>query len=1024
MSESILKALMQLFAIIANVAADGLEKSRAVVGDYLKLQLNRQLTLEHLALFDQHVESLSQVRKTDKTGRKRMSSNSVKVLAICEQINQELQQSQKMLVLLQLLEFVAHNDEIGEKELDFVKTVSDIFNVSEAEFANLKAFVLDSLAQVPEKDKALVAADDTADWERMGVKTIAAKGMDGTLGILNVESTQMYFFRYKGKDELLLNGQLVQPDRTHLLDKGASIRSPKTKPLYYSDVVGKFLHGRSQSKIVFQAKDVEFRFKNSDNGIHTFNFREESGTLVGIMGGSGVGKSTLLNVLNGKLRPQKGSITINGYDIHSEKAHLEGVIGFVPQDDLLIEELSVYQNLYYNAKLCFRDMPEDKLVESVNKVLQDLGLFETKHLTVGNPLNKFISGGQRKRLNIALELIREPSVMFVDEPTSGLSSMDSEMVMDLLKEQTLKGRLVIVNIHQPSSDIYKLFDALLIMDKGGHPIFNGNPLDAVVYFKQRSHYVNADESQCPSCGNVNPEQVLQIVEAKVVDEYGRLTDERKVGVKEWFSLYREHVEPKLDATPAKETLPANQFKVPSRFKQFQIFSIRNILSKLANRQYMLINFLEAPLLALILGYFTKYIAGTPEDPTQYIFSQNENLPAYLFMSCVVSLFLGMTVSAEEIIKDRMILSRESFLNLSKWSYINSKVFILFIISAIQTLSFILVGNTILDIEGMTFNYWLLLFTASASANLLGLNISAALDSVVTIYILIPFILVPQLLLSGVIVKYDKLHPTTMNEQNHVPLVGDMMTLRWAYEALAVTQFRDNAFEREFYAFEKRKSDAAYVYNYWVSDLRTRIDFILKEKENPERAFEVNRDIAILRNEFAKIMAKDHGIRFDHQEQLSPSAFDAEIANAARKFLDDIKKHYNKLYADANRENDERIEQMIEELGGRDQFFEFKQANFNENLEDLMLNKQELKKIQVKGEQLVQMNDFIYQHTESAIGRAHFYAPSKQFLGIQVDTYWFNILFIWFTSLVFYVALVFDWLRKLVELGSRFNKKRR
>ena len=103
------------------------------------------------------------------------------------------------------------------------------------------------------------------------------------------------------------------------------------------------------------------------------------------------------------------------------------------------------------------------------RVLMDIDLIGIKNLAVGDPINKYISGGQRKRLNIALELIREPSVLFADEPTSGLSSMDSEMVMLLLKEQTLKGRLVIVNIHQPSSDIYKLFDKLLIMDKGGYP---------------------------------------------------------------------------------------------------------------------------------------------------------------------------------------------------------------------------------------------------------------------------------------------------------------------------------------------------------------------------------------------------------------------------------------------------------------------------------------------------------------------------------------------------------------------------
>ena len=164
----------------------------------------------------------------------------------------------------------------------------------------------------------------------------------------------------------------------------------------------------------------------------------------------------------------------------------------------------------------------------------DLDLYEIRDLKVGSPLDKVISGGQRKRINIALELIREPSILFVDEPTSGLSSVDSEVVMNLLKEQTYKGKLVIINIHQPSSDLYKLFDKVIILDKGGYQIYYGNPNAAIVYFKTLSRHANADEDQCSKCGNINTDQVLQIVEAKIVNEHGKLTQTRKVSPEEWY----------------------------------------------------------------------------------------------------------------------------------------------------------------------------------------------------------------------------------------------------------------------------------------------------------------------------------------------------------------------------------------------------------------------------------------------------------------------------------------------------------
>ena len=171
------------------------------------------------------------------------------------------------------------------------------------------------------------------------------------------------------------------------------------------------------------------------------------------------------------------------------------------------------------------------------KTLKDLGLDATKDLKVGSAINKYISGGQRKRLNIALELIREPAVLFLDEPTSGLSSADTEKVILLLKEQTLKGKLIIVNIHQPSSDVYKLFDRLWLLDKGGYPVFDGNPIDAVTYFKEAANYADAETSACPTCGNVNPEIVLNIIDEKALSNTGEPSEERKMKPKDWHELY-------------------------------------------------------------------------------------------------------------------------------------------------------------------------------------------------------------------------------------------------------------------------------------------------------------------------------------------------------------------------------------------------------------------------------------------------------------------------------------------------------
>jgi len=224
---------------------------------------------------------------------------------------------------------------------------------------------------------------------------------------------------------------------------------------------------------------------------------------------------------------------------------------------MLIEELTVYQNLYFNARLCFGDYNGEQLKNTVEKVLHDLDLYEIKDLQVGDLMNKKVSGGQRKRLNIGLELMREPVVLFIDEPTSGLSSFDSEKVMSLLRDQALSGKLVFSIIHQPSSDIIKMFDRLWLLDKGGYMIYDGDPVEALVYFKTETSQANAAESECPNCGNVETDNILHIVEVKVIDSSGYPGKERQVSPMEWYEKYKKKMMPVLGTSPQKQLfLPA------------------------------------------------------------------------------------------------------------------------------------------------------------------------------------------------------------------------------------------------------------------------------------------------------------------------------------------------------------------------------------------------------------------------------------------------------------------------------------
>jgi ABC transport system ATP-binding/permease protein len=1021
MSELILKALMELFAIIARpkeLSSNGSDR-RAVVVSYLKRILNQELVDGYLEIFDNFFvrhQSLANSR-----GDKRIGPDSVKILRICDQINKELTQKQKLIVLIHLFEFVhSNNAEVTHQEFEFIQTVADSFHIHKPEHDLIRDYTINEIGHVPSSNKVLAI---TSQEEPGNSETtyIFSKLFKGELWFLQASSTNIYFIKYLGDKELYLNGQLLTPYKVFVFNAGSSIRDHNIKPIYYSDIVTLFHDEHRESKIVFEVKDISYRFKNGMMGLLPMSFLKESGRLVGIMGASGAGKSTLLNVLNGTEKPTTGSILVNGTDIHLEKEKIEGLIGYVSQDDLLIEELTVFQNLYYNALLCFSNYKIDEVVQTVDRMLHNLGLFEIKDVQVGTPLNKMISGGQRKRLNIALELIREPAVLFLDEPTSGLSSRDSENIMDLLKELSLKGKLVFVVIHQPSSDIFKMFDELLILDTGGYLIYDGDPIDSIIYFKSKIHYANYNESECHECGNVNPEQIFNIVESNMLDEYGKFTQKRKISPREWNKYYTEHVKTLENKVEIPRDVPRISFKIPNKIKQFLVFVKRDVLAKLANTQYLVINFLEAPLLAFILAFIIKYYDLSESNEIGYTLLGNSNLPVYIFMSVIVAIFMGLTISAEEIIKDRKILKREAFLNLSWSSYLISKAMVLITISALQAAMFVAIGNSIMEIKGMYLHYWIILFSCWVSANMMGLLISDSFKTVVTIYILIPFLVIPQIILSGVIVKYEKLNPT-ISAPDKIPFYGEIITARWGYEALAVHQFIDNEYMRLFYPLNKVMSIAEFKKYYWVKNLENKVDYIQKYYQTSGEEKKIDSYLKLLRNEIGKEMLNNSLIGFNYLDKLYREKLNEEIITATDDYIRKVNRCYINVYNRFSDKRDKIIQSYQQSPEEKEKFIQLKRNFYNDRLAEFVENSNEsVRIVEYKG-QLIQKIDPIYLDPESSFIRAHFYAPQKKVFGTFFNTFWVNTAVIWFMSLALYIILYFRGLRKLMETFDNLNRR--
>ena len=1011
MSEALLRALMQLFAL-ASGEEDIIRESRNIVERFLRQELNQELARKYLALYDEYKE-IYHPESEPELGTETVALDKQTVEKATNAINQELTQHQKVVVLLRLLEYIYADHQISEHEWEFLNKVADIFKIEEQEFQDAIAFIESSPSAIPDRSELLIVNNQDALSDREYNHHLKAYHFDDTILVLRIPSVNMFAFRFFGQKELYLNSQPIKDSKVYILSNGASIRGQGIHPIYYSDVVNKFLKSSVGTNIVFSAEDIEYEFDSGDYGVRGVTLSEESGNLIGIMGSSGSGKTTLLNILNGNMPPTSGQVTLNGVDIHYEKDKIEGVIGYVSQDDLLFEGLTVFRNLYYNAQLCFKDYTEEQLYETVNSLLQSLGLYEVRHLRVGSPMDKVISGGQRKRLNIALELIREPSVLFVDEPTSGLSSHDSENIMDLLKELALKGKLVFVVIHQPSSEIFKMFDNLLILDTGGYPIYYGNPIDSVIYFKRSVNHVKSWESECPSCGNVNPEQVFNIIEAKVLDENGYESPNRKTLPSEWFAEFKERIASQVSIKKPPSEIPESTFSLPGKLKQLKIFITRDILTKLRNKTYLSINLFETPILALILAYFVKFYPPGESNQAGYVFFQNDNLSAFIFMAVIVALFVGLTVSAEEIIKDQQIRKREQFLNLSTGSYLWSKILIMFGLSAIQTLLFVVVGNSILEIKGMYLDYWLVLFSTACFANLLGLNISSAFNSAVTIYILIPLLLIPQLLFSGVIIKFDKLNPS-ITSHDKVPVVGELMASRWAFEALAVNQFKNNQYQKNLFSFQKALSNLQYKKNYWIPELQGKVNAL--DQFGKDEKGKARESIALIRNELRNYNKADPLIKFEGISNIQYPLSD-KVQEKLSQYLKNLKKGYREKYNAVMGKKEDKLRQLREKGVN---IAQLKKQHQNKRLKQLVTNQTSLEKIIEVGDRLIPQGDPIFRPSPSL--RAHFFAPAKQIFGSQLSTYWVNILILWGMTVLLIVTLYFDVLRKVLEYPAVWAKK--
>lgn len=979
MNDTLLSGLLNLFALFGTQNNTDRQRSLEILSGYLARHFGVRKIDDYLPLYSDLRDYYDESPDLDKD---------VIIENICSKLLHKIRKEEQILMLLRFMEFcdptpgTEEGKSISAENLAIFRKVADLFNIPGNIFEDFVCYV--------------------SGKTNANVLTVEHEGLDGELRTILLRDFNKLLFSYNGPETVTMDDIPVLHGAFMVWQQSSVLKSRYSSPVYYSSILSLYGGSGKKDMTVLAGRNIEFSFRNSSNGIHGMSFTLQSGQLVAIMGSSGTGKTTLLSILNGSIRPQQGSVTVNGHDI-SEKGARD-IIGFVPQDDLLIEELTVYENLFYAAKLCFRGISDEEAGARVSGLLAELGLEGTRDLRVGSPINKVISGGQRKRVNIALELLRDPGIIFIDEPTSGLSSSDSETVMNLLKEQTYKGKLIIVNIHQPSSDIFKLFDRLWILDKGGYPVYDGNPIEAITYFKKAANYADAEISACSLCGNVNPEIILNILDEKVLDDSGHITSIRKVTPREWHRKYLES-NTEADRPAVVEDLPGSGQRKPSAAAQCLLFLKRNIRTKMADVQYLFITLLSAPFLAAVVSLLTRY---TPPGET-YSLMENKNFVSYLFMSVIVAIFTGMIASAEEIFKDRALLKREKFVGLSRSSYLWSKIIFVAGVSAAQTFLYTVTGNIIMGINGMFLIYWTILFLSSFLSSLTGLVLSQTLKSIVSIYITIPLLLIPQILLCGLVVKFEDLTPDSRT--GNVPVAGDLIPSRWAFEALAVSSFADNSYESMIFDWEKEKFSTQYYRDVHLDEVQGRLETLRDDLENgiPLSA----EDIGIVR-EGLNLVSGIYMLPLPEQAAgLSPATFTFETYGILDRFIGNAAD----LLSDYGHKCNMAIDRIISTYAGEhgmDKLLSLRKHSCNRFLEETVAGPYSGKLCRISGTHILPQAGYIYLPPQSHNGRAPFYSSVKYLGDTPVPTLWFNCCIMLIMCMFIIIMIFYDIPKRLLR----------
>ena len=830
--------------------------------------------------------------------------------------------------------------------------------------------------------------EDNAPRSIVMPSTFDLEHFNSHLLVMFVDQIKSYVIRCISRSGRLFDEDAEHQCKFRLLGPGNELSIKGVPVLTFSKLKASFLQLDEKRELALTVDQIRYSSAKGIWEINTFSANETTGQLIGIVGREGVGKSTLLKLLAGKIKPDAGNISINGFDLWKNKYLLKGIIGFVPEEDLLFEDLSVSDNLSLTARLYYSSLNKKGIDAKVNTLLSKLELLELKHVVVGGVSNKYIQPGQRRMINIALELLREPQILLVDNALSGLGMSDASKVIKVMHDYSFAGNLVITSISQADSGTFMLFDKIWILDEGGCAVYNGTVKAAPGYLLKslKLTYQEMDK--------IDPSQLLDLVNYRLPDKVGNVW-KRVLEPQEWHDQFLRDKILHVNGDSHKSLLPARILKIPNLEIQLLIFAIRNFKCKFSRIKDIIKALLMGPVIALMISLLFRF-----SSQDGYSLLENANIPVYQFASVIVAIFLGLIASVDEIIRERNILEKEEYLEFSRFSYLNSKILYLFPVVAIQVLLYVFIGNYIIGIRELFWEYWAVLFSAASFGILLGLVFSAGIHNRNFLHKgVLPFVIALQVLLGGGLVSYNQLN---LGSNKYTPLIGDLMVSRWGYEALAVEQFKNNAYEKMIYPTDRKLDQAAF----YVFQVIPKLEESLSLCRNTTNVDSVKQYASFLQHEMLKIAAIPDVFQFEYLDNLPEIKDNQVYMQETSDYLTYLTLHFYDKYQNLVQQKSFLMAKLNDSIG-TEKLVRMQEDYNNLTLEKTVTNSSAEEEYAIIDNEIIRTKGAVFQEPESNWGRAWLFSPVKLFNGQQTDTFWFNISIIWLLTAICYVFVLFD-----------------